>query len=127
MERVPNPLSRSFSNATVITGVDGKWIFIAGQVGMDASGKVTTTDPAMEAELCFEHIRTILGQCNASFANVVRITAYLTSLANYQAYDKVRTSAFAGEPPASTSVQVAGLLANATLEIDAIAFLPASA
>ena len=47
----------------------------------------------------------------------------LDGLADYAAYSKARGAAFPTNPPASATVQVAGLLANARLEIDAVAVI----
>jgi enamine deaminase RidA (YjgF/YER057c/UK114 family) len=41
-------------------------------------------------------------------------------------FSRVRGEFFPEDPPTSTAVQVAGLLLNAKIEIDAIAFLPAN-
>jgi 2-iminobutanoate/2-iminopropanoate deaminase len=63
----------------------------------------------------------VLERSGAGMNDVVRITPYLTDLADYPVYPKARGAAFAGAAPASATVQVAGLLVNARLEIDAIA------
>ena len=56
----------------------------------------------------------------AGMKDVVRITCYLTDLADYPIYSKARAAAFKDNPPASATVQVAGLLVNAKIEIDAV-------
>jgi enamine deaminase RidA (YjgF/YER057c/UK114 family) len=55
----------------------------------------------------------------------VKLTAYLTSLDAYPVFGEVRRSVFGEDLPASTAIQVAGLLFGAAVEIDAIAFIPA--
>jgi 2-iminobutanoate/2-iminopropanoate deaminase len=59
----------------------------------------------------------------ATLKDIVRITVYLTDAKDYPVYDKVRQETFAGAPPSSSTVIVAGLLANARLEVDAIAVI----
>ncbi|MGC2198580.1 MAG: RidA family protein [Stellaceae bacterium] len=44
----------------------------------------------------------------------------------YAVFSRIRGEFFPKDPPTSTAVQVAGLLLNAKIEIDAVAFLPAS-
>lgn len=51
---------------------------------------------------------------------------FVTSTEHYPDYDLARGRAFGDTPPSSASVQVAGLLADARVEIEAIAFVPAS-
>ena len=58
--------------------------------------------------------------------DVVKITGFVTGTEFYPDYDVARGNAFAGTPPSSATVQVAGLVADARVEIEAIAFVPAS-
>jgi enamine deaminase RidA (YjgF/YER057c/UK114 family) len=53
----------------------------------------------------------------------VRITAFMTSLDAYGEYAEVRSEVFGDTLPASATVQVAGLLVGAQIEIDAVAFV----
>jgi enamine deaminase RidA (YjgF/YER057c/UK114 family) len=57
-------------------------------------------------------------------SDVVKINAFVTSLENYGEYAKVRNEVFGDQMPASATVQVAGLLVGAQIEIDAVAFVP---
>lgn len=117
--RIPNPFSTSFSDAVVVDMGEKSVIHVSGQVGNDASGKVTARSFDDEAKLCFANVARALEKCGAGLGDVVRITAYMTDLADYAAYARARAAAFADNPPASATVQVAGLLVNAKLEIDA--------
>jgi 2-iminobutanoate/2-iminopropanoate deaminase len=120
-KRIPNPFISTFSDAVSIEMGDHTTIHVSGQVGNDASGKVTAKSFEEEAAVCFANVAKVLERAGAGMKDVVRITAYLTDLADYPVYSKARGVAFAGTPPASATVQVAGLLANAKLEIDAVA------
>lgn len=122
-KRIPNPFIATFSDAVSIEMGEFTTIQVSGQVGNDASGKVTAADFDAEAALCFANVAKVLEKAGAGLADVVRITAYLTSLADYPAYSKARGAAFPTNPPASATVQVAGLLASARLEIDAVAIV----
>ena len=78
---------------------------------------------AEEARLCFRNVELALQQAGASLADLVRINAYLTSAEDYPVYDAIRNELLSAAAPASATVIVAGLLANARLEIDATAVL----
>jgi 2-iminobutanoate/2-iminopropanoate deaminase len=123
--RIPNPFSANFSNATVVPANEYSTIYIAGQVGHPPNGpvKVTSSTFEEEARLCFGNIRLALEKAGASMKDVVRITAYLTDLADYPAYDRVRKETFPDSPPASSTMQVAGLLVGAHLEVDTVAVI----
>ena len=122
-KRVPNQMIGGFSEAVVVEMGEYSTIYISGHVGNDASGKVTTKNFAEEVDLCLANVARALERSGASLKDVVRITCYLTDLADYAAYSKARGAAFPTNPPASATVQVAGLLANARLEIDAVAVI----
>jgi 2-iminobutanoate/2-iminopropanoate deaminase len=99
-----NPAS-GFSDAVTTSG-PGRTIHVSGNVGFGDEGKVVSG--GMEAEL----------------SHVVRITAFITNLDEYAGYAKVRAEVFGDQLPASATVQVAGLLVGAQIEIDAVAFVP---
>jgi hypothetical protein len=71
-------------------------------------------------------VRLSLEKAGARMSDVVKILGFVTSTAYYAEYDKARGRAFDGCPPASATVAVAGLLAAARVEIEAVAFIPAN-
>lgn len=122
IKRLASQFSSTYSDAVQVEG-GGRWVLVSGQVGTDDSGKITATDFGQEADLCFGHIRKALEHFDATMADVVRITAYLTDLGLYREYSEARRRAFPESPPASAAVQVAGLLLGARVEVDAIAYV----
>ncbi|MGH6941375.1 RidA family protein [Hypericibacter sp.] len=122
-KRIPNQLIGGFSDAVVVDMGDYSTIYISGMIGHDASGKITAKDFEGETQQCWGNIARGLERAGASLKDVVRITAYLTDLNDYAVYAKARRTLFEGNPPASATVQVAGLLLNARLEVDAIAIV----
>ncbi len=122
-KRIPNTMIGTFSDALSVEMGDWTTIYISGHVGNDASGKVTAKSFEEETDICFANVARALERAGASMKDVVRITAYLTDLADYPVYSKARGRVFGADAPASATVQVAGLLVNARLEIDAIAVI----
>lgn len=122
IERYPSNFApTSFADAVAVSGA-GRWIHVAGQVGMDAEGKVEG-DLAAQSHATFDHIERILGAAGATLADVVKITVYLTSLDDYAAFSAVRAERFGAVLPASAAVRVAELLLGAEVEIEALAFV----
>jgi enamine deaminase RidA (YjgF/YER057c/UK114 family) len=102
-------------------------IFVAGQTGVDASGK-TAKEFRAQAVQAFENIKVALASVGGSMDNVVRLVTYLTDIEqNADAYREVRASFFANKSalPASTLLQITRL-ANPSflIEVDATAILP---
>lgn len=120
IERVPSDFA-SYSDVVAVGG-PGRWIHVAGQVGMDAEGKVEG-DLATQTHTTLDHVERALGKVGADLGDVVKITVYLTSFENYAAFSEVRAERFGEKLPASAAVQVADLLLGAEVEIEAVAFV----
>ena len=121
LRRIHNDRDRGFSAAVVVPLGPKSMIFVSGEVGRDADGAIVAGDFEAEVRQCFENIRSALNRAGAGFSDVVRITAYLTDLALYPVYSKVRSETFGADWPASATVGVANLLLGAKLEVDAVA------
>ena len=124
-QRVPSPYGTSFCDSLSFSG-PGRWIYISGQIGADENGEMVNATFVAEADQCFKRIAQSLEWAGASMSDVVKITGYVTSTDHYADYDAARGRAFEGSPPSSATVQVAGLVADARLEVEAVAFVPES-
>ena len=94
---------------------------------MDEHGElVGPGDPAAQAERVFENLRAVLAAAGATFADVVKLGVFTTDIAYLPAIREVRDRYLdAGNPPASTAVQVGALFQPGYLvEIDALAVVP---
>ena len=118
-----NPRDSGFSAATVVPLGDKSLIFVSGEVGRDALGKIVDGGFEAEARQCFANIRRTLAAANATFKDVVRITAFIKDLADYSTYAAIRNEVFGEDWPASATVGVADLLLGAKLEVDAVAVI----
>lgn len=114
-----------FSKVVTVTG--GRTIYLAGQVALDASGKlVGPGDFRAQAVQVFENIKTALAAAGASFSHVVKLNMYVLDRANLPLLREVRDLYVNTEaPPASTLVEVRGLAQDEfLLEVEAIASAP---
>jgi enamine deaminase RidA (YjgF/YER057c/UK114 family) len=120
----PEGLHRSpaFSQAVVVEQ-PAKTIYIGGQNGVDADGKVVGPTVGEQALQAFRNLATILESEGASLANIVHWTI---AVAEGNAFDE-GVAAFqevwnpADPPPAITVHVVAGLGPGFLVEIDAVA------
>jgi enamine deaminase RidA (YjgF/YER057c/UK114 family) len=67
-------------------------------------------DPAAQTRRCLEIIAAAITELGGSLANVVRTRTYLVRVSDWEAVGRVHGEFFADVRPASTMVQVAGLL-----------------
>jgi len=123
IERLTTNPAIGFSDAVSTSGA-GRTIYVAGTVGFGDDGKVVPGGMGAETRATFANIERTLKASGADMSNVVKINAFVTSLDSYSEFAKVREEVFAGNLPASATVQVAGLLVGAQIEIDALAFVP---
>jgi 2-iminobutanoate/2-iminopropanoate deaminase len=125
VERQAGPARLSFSNSLRVQGPSGTWVYVSGQFGTDEAGAITPGGLAAESKAALGNVLKAVQEAGGTAADVVKITAFLTSLDDYQRYNEVRREVFGSNLPASTAVAVAGLiLTTATIEIDAVAFVP---
>jgi 2-iminobutanoate/2-iminopropanoate deaminase len=100
----------------------GDLLFCAGQIPLDpATGNLVTGDIKVQTERVLENVKTILDDQNLTFANVVKSTVFLTSLADFAAMNEVYAKYFTADYPARSTVQVAALPKAANVEIEVIA------
>jgi enamine deaminase RidA (YjgF/YER057c/UK114 family) len=125
LERQAGPAGLSFSNSLRVREPSGTWVYVSGQFGTGQAGGIVAGGLAAEARAALEHVLEAVREAGGTAADVVKITAYLTSLDDYSRYNEVRQEVFGPDLPASTAVAVAGLLRkDASVEIDAVAFVP---
>ncbi|GAB2766557.1 RidA family protein [Sinomonas soli] len=123
IERIPGGSGLPFSKAVSVQG-PGRWIFVAGQLGLDENGALVPGGIAAEAAQAFARVLGAVHEAGGDTGHVVKITAALTSLDEVGSYLNAIRQAFGEHLPASTTVQAAGLLLGAHVEIDAVAFVP---
>ena len=93
-KHIPNPFIPTISDGVVVETGEFTTIHVSGQVGHETVLKVTAASFEEEARLCFANVAKVLERAGAGMKDVVRITCYLTDLADYAAYSKARGVAF---------------------------------
>ncbi len=126
--KAPQPLG---AYSLGISVSPGKLLYIAGQVGVDSSGKVVGEgDAAAQTRQALENIGHILAGAGADFSNVVEFTTYVVGRESIQGYLEGRGEVYPniypnGDFPTNTLLVVSGLVNEELLvEIKAVAALP---
>jgi enamine deaminase RidA (YjgF/YER057c/UK114 family) len=104
-------------------------VYISGQVGLDATGKLAGApgDFRAQAVQAFENLKQALAAVGGGFEHLAKINVYLVdAAAHFPQFLEVRNRYVNQEsPPASTLVQVGRLaLESLLVEIEAVAVLP---
>lgn len=106
-------------------------LYLSGQVALDEEGNVVgENDIEVQARQVFRNMQRVLASAGATFTDVARLTTYFSAsltLETTNRYWEVRREFFGDHRPASTGLQVAGLIyPTLLLEVDAIAIVPGS-
>ncbi len=97
-------------------------LFCAGQIPVDPdTGNLVTGDIKAQTNRALQNVQAILNDQDLTFANVVKTTVFLTSLADFTAMNEVYSMYFKSNYPARSTVQVAALPKGANVEIEVVA------
>ncbi len=125
----PASLAKPIGYANGILTQGGKILFLAGQTGMDATGKIENPFDLIEQfRKTLENIKTIVNEAGGELTDIVRMTIYVTDKRAYHAQrervGEVYRAYFGRYFPAMTLLEVKSLYdANAMIEIEATAVI----
>jgi 2-iminobutanoate/2-iminopropanoate deaminase len=104
----------------------GDLLFVSGFVPVDGEGRLVGGDDVVaQARQVLVNLGAVLAAAGATFADVVKVTVYLTDIADRVRINPVRQEVFGDARPASTLVEVSALaVPGAKLEIEAVALIP---
>jgi enamine deaminase RidA (YjgF/YER057c/UK114 family) len=123
------PRPRGYANGI---SAEGRLIFVAGQVGWDATETFRSEDFVAQVRQALENTREVLAEGGAGPEHIVRMTWYVTDKREYlsrtkevgQVYREVMGRVY----PAMALVVVAGLVEDgAKVEIETTAVVPTAA
>lgn len=100
----------------------GNLLFLSGQLGLDpASGELPKGVKA-QSEQAFRNVKALLEAADMTFANVVKVTIFITDLDNFGIVNEAMIAAFEGLPyPARSCVVVKDLPKHGLVEVEAVA------
>ena len=101
----------------------GEMVYTSGQAAIDLEGNlVGVGDFDAQAAQVFSNLRAVLEAADASLNSVVKVTIYLTDMANFPKIVALRERYFSQPWPADTIVEVRALaLPELEIEIEAVA------
>jgi len=99
----------------------GDTLYISGIPPLDAKGRVVSDDPAAQARQVFENMKIVLDAAGATFADVLKVTVYLTDVNDRTKINPVRQEYFGAARPASTLIGINELaIPGMKVEIEAV-------
>jgi 2-iminobutanoate/2-iminopropanoate deaminase len=100
----------------------GNWLFCSGQIPIDPkTGQVFTGDLKTQTELAMKNVEAVLKAGGMNFKNVVKTTIFLTNMSDFAVVNEVYGKYFTEQPPARSTVAVAGLPKGVNVEVEVLA------
>ena len=104
----------------------GDTVYLSGQIPLDPKTMQLVDGFENQVTRVFENLRAVCRAAGGDFDRVVRVTVYLTDLANFAKVNEVMSTYFREPYPARAAVGVAALPRGSLVEIDAVMHLGSS-
>lgn len=101
----------------------GPLLYISGQGALAKDGTLMKGTIETETRQTLTNIKAIVEDAGGSLNDIVKMNVFLTDMGDFSAMNGVYKEFFAGNYPARSTIQVAGLPLGFQVEIEAIALI----
>ncbi|MFC5136472.1 MULTISPECIES: RidA family protein [Haloferacaceae] len=102
--------------------IHGDTVYTAGQIPKDPETREVVGETiAEQTHRTFDNLRAVLEAAGTSFENVVKTTAFLTDMDDIEEFNRVYRDRMPEPYPGRSTVEVAALAIDITVEIEMIA------
>jgi reactive intermediate/imine deaminase len=99
----------------------GKLVFMSGQIPLDpATMEIVSGDFEARTRQVFDNLRAVAIAAGGDLDNIIKLTIYLTDLANFATVNEVMAEYFTAPYPARAALGVAALPKGVDVEAEAI-------
>ena len=100
----------------------GDVLFCSGQMPLDpATGEVVGTNVSEQVHQALANVRALLEAAGLCLDNIVKVTAFLKDLDQFQAFNEAYADVFQAPFPARSAIEAARLPRDVLVEIEVIA------
>jgi 2-iminobutanoate/2-iminopropanoate deaminase len=121
---ITTPEAKPVANYKMATRQEGgQLLYISGQVARDTQGNIIGKgDMRAQARHVFQNLRQVLQAAGGDMNDLMKITTYITDIADFPAVAEARGEVFQGELPASTLIVVKSLFhPDFLIEVEGVA------
>ena len=102
----------------------GTMVYTAGQVGLDpATMELVPGGIEEQTRQVLANLKNVLDASGTNFGNVIKTTVFLQDMGDFAKMNAIYAEEFNENPPARSTVAVAGLPKGALVEIECIAIV----
>ncbi|MBK9210628.1 MAG: RidA family protein [Anaerolineales bacterium] len=99
-------------------------IYTAGQTGLDpATGELVAGGVEAQTRQVLVNLKNVIEAAGSSIGNVVKTTVFLTDMSDFPKMNAIYAEFFGENPPARSTVAVAGLPKGGVVEIEAVVLI----
>lgn len=122
IDQIPNAPKPSGTYSSAIQV--GSTVYLAGQIPLISdSGNLVEGDFSQQVRQVFHNMQAVCEAAGGGLNQIVKLTIYLSDLANFPIVNQIMLEFF-GEPyPARTTIEVSKLPKGAAIEVDGILVL----
>jgi 2-iminobutanoate/2-iminopropanoate deaminase len=100
------------------------FLFLSGQIPIDPkTNQIEFIDITGQTKQVLENIKAILESEGLTLKDIVKASIFLGDLADFKRVNEIYASYFTSDPPARSTIAVAGLPKGSKIEIEVIAAL----
>ena len=99
-------------------------VYTAGQIGLDpATGELIGSTVEQQTRQALTNLRSVLEAAGSSMDQVVKTTVFLKDMNDFAKMNPIYAEFFGENPPARSTIAVAGLPKGGLVEIEVVALL----
>ena len=105
--------------------IAGDQIYVSGMLGLsDDFSAVVEGGVGAETKQAFRYVEKILAACDATLADIVKVSVFMPDLGEWQAMNAAYLEIFGEQTPTRIAIGCADLLFGARVEFDCVAYKP---
>ena len=101
--------------------MSGNRVYVAGRIGFKPGTREVPADPAEEARLMLDQVRSVLAEAGLDMNDLVYVQIFCSDVSLFETFNGVYRHYFSGDLPARAFIGSGPLLFGARFEIIAIA------
>lgn len=99
------------------------WLYTSGQIPLTADGEIVEGGIEAQTKQVLKNVKAVLDAAGARTDQVVKVTIFLTDLADFSLVNELYADFFEEHTPARSCVQVAALPKGVQIEMELVARL----
>jgi 2-iminobutanoate/2-iminopropanoate deaminase len=100
----------------------GPFLFCSGQIALSPDNAPIPTDVKGQTEQVMKNVAGVLKAAGLGFGHVVKATIFLTDMNDFATVNEIYGKHFPENPPARSTVAVAGLPRGVKVEVECLAY-----